>query len=131
MELDINVFHFTQTRRSDQVPQGTLACSGLMRQWASLSLNDEVDVVVFDPSSEGSQYFLQKMTLEIDMITKGKRATDPFDSQEMTAVFAKVLTRVLLSPDLHWEEPGISSLSWPLWVELRGNGVLQWAAAGL
>ena len=78
------------SRRSDQIPQGTLGCSGMLRQWALLSLNEEVDVVFFEPSTEGSQYFLQKLSLEVDVVSKGRTITETFDSQEMATVFLKV-----------------------------------------
>ena len=83
-------FFNVSSRRSDQVPQGTLGCSGMLRQWALLSLNEEVDVVFFEPSTEGSQYFLQKLSLEVDVVSKGRVVTETFDSQEMATVFLKV-----------------------------------------
>lgn len=86
------------SRRSDQVPQGTLACSGTTREWAKLSQNDEIDVVVFDPSTEGSQYFLQKMSLEVDLNARGKKVTEAFDASEMGASFLKVRSLPLPFP---------------------------------
>lgn len=46
-------------------PSGQIGSSMLQRRWAYLSLNQEVDVEPFDPSTDGDNYVMGTLRLEV------------------------------------------------------------------
>ncbi|KAA0725215.1 Vesicle-fusing ATPase [Triplophysa tibetana] len=79
-------FVFTVKTHSSVVP-GTIAFSLPQRKWAGLSLNQEVDVSVynFDPSRQ----YVGTMTLEIDFLQKKSVDSNPYDSDKMAIEFVQ------------------------------------------
>jgi len=91
----INGQYAVSVERTDQVPQGQIGCSTLQRTWAHLSINDEVDVSFFEPSTEGTQTMISKMSIELDLVKKNK--IDPVDAAELNPVFAKAFEGTIFS----------------------------------
>uniref|UniRef100_A0A672P2I2 Vesicle-fusing ATPase n=1 Tax=Sinocyclocheilus grahami TaxID=75366 RepID=A0A672P2I2_SINGR len=77
-------FVFTVKTHSSVVP-GTIAFSLPQRKWAGLSLNQDVEVSVynFDPSRQ----YVGTMTLEIDFLQKKSVDSNPYDSDKMAIEF--------------------------------------------
>ena len=80
-----------------EVPPGALAFSVTHRQWASLSLNQEIEVSFFDPSSEGPDYFFASLNLELDFFTKGRKAEEMYDSVELSETIHKSFDDIILT----------------------------------
>uniref|UniRef100_A0A8C2AAL5 Vesicle-fusing ATPase n=1 Tax=Cyprinus carpio TaxID=7962 RepID=A0A8C2AAL5_CYPCA len=82
-------FVFTVKTHSSVVP-GTIAFSLPQRKWAGLSLNQDVEVSVynFDPSRQ----YVGTMTLEIDFLQKKSVDSNPYDSDKMAIEFIQFFT---------------------------------------
>lgn len=52
-------------KTADSMASGELGCSNLQRKWAALSLNQEVQVVPFDPSQDGVNCYLGVLNLQV------------------------------------------------------------------
>uniref|UniRef100_A0A8C2G4W7 Vesicle-fusing ATPase n=1 Tax=Cyprinus carpio TaxID=7962 RepID=A0A8C2G4W7_CYPCA len=82
-------FVFTVKTHPSVVP-GTIAFSLPQRKWAGLSLNQDVEVSVynFDPSRQ----YVGTMTLEIDFLQKKSVDSNPYDSDKMAIEFIQFFT---------------------------------------
>uniref|UniRef100_A0A8C1B6T2 Vesicle-fusing ATPase n=1 Tax=Cyprinus carpio carpio TaxID=630221 RepID=A0A8C1B6T2_CYPCA len=82
-------FVFTVKTHSSVVPR-TIAFSLPQRKWAGLSLNQDVEVSVynFDPSRQ----YVGTMTLEIDFLQKKSVDSNPYDSDKMAIEFIQFFT---------------------------------------
>ncbi|XP_063218099.1 vesicle-fusing ATPase 1-like [Bacillus rossius redtenbacheri] len=79
-------FVFSIKFHSD-VPRGTVAFSLLQRKWATLSINQDIEVKPynFDPSS--SNECLCSIVLEVDFMQKKTTTLDPYDTDLMAKEF--------------------------------------------
>ncbi|KAF7987816.1 hypothetical protein HCN44_003679 [Aphidius gifuensis] len=80
--------HFVFTVKTTQeVRSGTAGFSLPQRKWASLSLNQDIDVrpYYFDPTS--SSEFLCTIVLEADFLQKTKTSLEPYDTEQMAKDF--------------------------------------------
>ena len=83
----------------DGFPQGHISLSDPQRTWASISLQDIVNVRLYDPFQEGGHRYLASVDAEVGFA--GRKNTEaPFDQDELAAIFTKVETRVCL---VQWE----------------------------
>jgi len=79
--------HFVFTIEADaKVTQGTVAFSLPQRKWATLSLNQDIDVSPYQFSPE--KHYLSSIVLEVDFFNKKNTTTDPFDSDQMAKEFS-------------------------------------------
>ncbi|RXN05693.1 vesicle-fusing ATPase-like protein [Labeo rohita] len=82
-------FVFT-VKTHPSVVSGTIAFSLPQRKWAGISLNQDVEVSVynFDPSRQ----YVGTMTLEIDFLQKKNVDSNPYDSDKMAIEFIQFFT---------------------------------------
>ena len=79
--------HFVFTLETDDnVAPGTVAFSLPQRKWATLSLNQEIDVTPYQFNPE--KHYLSSIALEVDFFNKKNTTTDPFNSDEMAREFS-------------------------------------------
>ncbi|KAJ3077532.1 transport between ER and Golgi ATPase protein, partial [Rhizoclosmatium hyalinum] len=67
----------------NEMPPGQVGVSNVQRQWALLSLNQDVNVAVYDPFSDMNCY-LSKVDLQISYIRKGVASEETFDGEDMS-----------------------------------------------
>ncbi|XP_043266425.1 vesicle-fusing ATPase 1-like [Venturia canescens] len=80
--------HFVFTVRTHHdIPRGSVGFSLPQRKWATLSLNQDIDVrpYHFDPTS--SSEFLCTISLEADFLQKTKTTLEPYDTELMAKEF--------------------------------------------
>ena len=70
----------------DGVNPGTVAFSLPQRKWATLSLNQEIDVTPYQFSPD--KHYLSSIVLEVDFFNKKNTSTDPFNSDDMAKEFS-------------------------------------------
>ena len=70
----------------DNVAPGTVAFSLPQRKWATLSLNQEIDVTPYQFNPE--KHYLSSIVLEVDFFNKKNTTTDPFNSDELAREFS-------------------------------------------
>ncbi|CAH1249305.1 vesicle-fusing ATPase-like [Branchiostoma lanceolatum] len=87
-------FIFTLKSHSSVVP-GTIAFSLIQRKWASLSLNQEVEVTPyrFDPNTQ----YLSSVTINVDFLQKKAANQDAFDTDKMAAEFLMQFSNMALT----------------------------------
>jgi len=79
--------HFVFSIEADsKVPPGTVAFSLPQRKWATLSLNQEIEVSPYQFSPE--KHYLTSLVLEVDFFNKKNATTDAFDSDAMAKEFS-------------------------------------------
>jgi len=79
--------HFVFTIEPDaKVSQGTVAFSLPQRKWATLSLNQEMDVSPYQFNPD--KHYLSSIILEVDFFNKKNTSTDPFNSDDMAKEFS-------------------------------------------
>ena len=79
--------HFVFTVEPDaKVTQGTVAFSLPQRKWATLSLNQEIDVSPYQFNPD--KHYLSSIVLEVDFFNKKNTSTDPFNSDDMAKEFS-------------------------------------------
>ena len=79
--------HFVFTVEPDaKVSQGTVAFSLPQRKWATLSLNQEIDVSPYQFNPD--KHYLSSIILEVDFFNKKNTSTDPFNSDDMAKEFS-------------------------------------------
>jgi vesicle-fusing ATPase len=66
-----------------------MSLSDPQRTWASISLQDTVNVRMYDPFTEGSQGYLASVDAEIGFAGR-KSTTEQLDQDELASVFVKV-----------------------------------------
>lgn len=77
-------------RQSEGFPRGYLSLSDPQRTWASISLQDSVNVRIYDPFSEGGgQAYLSSVDVEVGFAGR-KSTTEQLDQEELAAYFTKV-----------------------------------------
>lgn len=69
--------------------QGQISLSDPQRSWASISLQDIVNVRKYDPFSQGNQPYLGSVDAEISFAGR-KTTTEQLDQDDMAAVFIRV-----------------------------------------
>ena len=69
-----------------KVTQGTVAFSLPQRKWATLSLNQEIDVSPYQFNPD--KHYLSSIVLEVDFFNKKNTSTDPFNSDDMAKEFS-------------------------------------------
>ena len=76
-------------RPFDGFPEGQLSLSDPQRTWASISLQDVVNVKLYDPFTEGKNAYLASVDAEVGFA--GRKSTEaPFDQDELAQHFTKV-----------------------------------------
>jgi vesicle-fusing ATPase len=91
MYIILNDLFVLTARPFDGFPQGQLSLSDPQRTWASISLQDIVNVRLYDPFAEGGQRYLAAIDAEVSFA--GRKSTEtPFDQDELTSLFTKVLS---------------------------------------
>ena len=94
----LNDQYVLSARLFDGFPSGQLSLSDPQRTWASISLQDLVNVTLYDPFQEGGHRYLGSVDAEIGFA--GRKITEsPFDQDDLAAHFTKVR-------GLHWLYPG-------------------------
>ena len=92
--------HFVFTLETDEnVSPGTLAFSLPQRKWATLSLNQEIDVTPYQFSPD--KHYLSSIVLEVDFFNKKNTSTDPFNSDDMAKEFSMQFCKQVLSGGKH------------------------------
>lgn len=87
--LMLNNLHVLTARTFDGFPRGQISLSDPQRTWAAISLQDMVDVRIYDPFSEGGHRYLASIDAEVGFA--GRKSTEtPFDQDELAALFTKV-----------------------------------------
>ena len=85
----LNDLYVLSARQYDGFPQGYMSLSEPMRTWASISLQDVVNVKLYDPFTEGGHRYLGSVDAEVGFA--GKKSTEaPFDQDELAQYFTKV-----------------------------------------
>uniref|UniRef100_A0A0K8TTK0 Vesicle-fusing ATPase n=1 Tax=Tabanus bromius TaxID=304241 RepID=A0A0K8TTK0_TABBR len=71
--------------RTTEVPRGCIGFSLVQRKWATLSINQDIDVKPFrfDANSE----VITTVTLEVDFLQKKTTSLEPYDSDQMAKEF--------------------------------------------
>ena len=93
--------HFVFTLETDEnVSPGTLAFSLPQRKWATLSLNQEIDVTPYQFSPD--KHYLSSIVLEVDFFNKKNTSTDPFNSDDMAKEFSMQFCKQVLLGGKHW-----------------------------
>ncbi|KAK4692974.1 vesicle-fusing ATPase, partial [Phenoliferia sp. Uapishka_3] len=91
-------FVFT-TKVDNQVRQGTIGASRLVRTWAGLSQSgDVVDVESFDPNGLGSDVYLASIDLEIAFWFEKNATQEQFSADEMSKVFSRAYDSLIFTP---------------------------------
>ncbi|KAI9357328.1 P-loop containing nucleoside triphosphate hydrolase protein [Zopfochytrium polystomum] len=90
-----NNYVFT-IRAHDSMPPGELGFNKFQRMWASLSMNQEVRVDVYDPFVDLNCY-LAKVDIEISFVRKGFETSDYFDAADMAKIFAQSYNGLIFS----------------------------------
>ena len=91
---------FVLTARPYQgFPQGQISLSDPQRTWASISLVDIVDVIMYDPFQEGgNRVYLGAVDVEIGFA--GKKTTDvPLDQDELAQHFIRNFENQMFAPN--------------------------------
>ena len=92
--------HFVFTLETDEnVSPGTLAFSLPQRKWATLSLNQEIDVTPYQFSPD--KHYLSSIVLEVDFFNKKNTSTDPFNSDDMAKEFSMQFCKQVLLGGKH------------------------------
>ncbi|KAJ3211728.1 transport between ER and Golgi ATPase protein [Entophlyctis luteolus] len=78
------------------MPSGQIGVSNVQRQWAMLSLNQDVHVAVYDPFSDFNCY-LSKVDLQISYIRKGVASDETFDGGDITKALIQSFSGLMLS----------------------------------
>ncbi|CAO3634178.1 unnamed protein product [Cunninghamella blakesleeana] len=67
--------------------RGELVTNNLQRKWAQFSLEKRVNVVEYEPTSEGLDVYLTVLRVEIDYRKKSAASTQEWDTEELAQVF--------------------------------------------
>lgn len=79
--------------RTQEIQAGTIGCGLLQRQWAQLSLGQEVNVEAYDPfSAQGQGVYLAGVDLEVDFLARGIVNDQPYSQDELAERFIQVST---------------------------------------
>ena len=85
----LNDLYVLTARQFDGFPQGQLSLSDPQRTWASISLQDVVNVRLYDPFQEGGHRYLGSIDAEVGFA--GRKTTEAlFDQDELATMFTKV-----------------------------------------
>ena len=85
----LNDLYVLTARQFEGFPQGHISLSDPQRTWASISLQDIVQVRIYDPFSEGGNRYLASVDAEVGFA--GRKTTEtPLDQDELATLFAKV-----------------------------------------
>lgn len=96
MYIMLNDLYVLTARHFEGFPQGQLSLSDPQRTWASISLQDVVNVRLYDPFSEGGHRYLASIDAEVGFA--GRKSTEaPFDQDELASMFTKVESPALKS----------------------------------
>ena len=85
----LNDLYVLSARHFPNFPQGQLSLSDPQRTWMSISLQDLVNVRLYDPFTEGGHRYLASVDAEIRFAGK-KKTEAPFDQDELATHFARV-----------------------------------------
>ncbi|KAJ3089641.1 transport between ER and Golgi ATPase protein, partial [Physocladia obscura] len=80
----------------NEILPGQIGVSNVQRQWALLSLNQDVHVAVYDPFSDFNCY-LSKVDIQISYIRKGVASEEIFDSGDMAKTLLQSFTGLMLT----------------------------------
>jgi vesicle-fusing ATPase len=83
-----------------QIQPGTIGLSDFQRRWAGIGLGPSsvVDVVPYDPFSQGAQGYLGGMDMELAFQNKNKRTEKPYDQEELQAIVNTNFANQILAP---------------------------------
>ena len=88
----LNDLYVISARLFDGFPPGQLSLSDPQRTWASISLQDIVNVKLYDPFTEGGHRYLGSVDVEVGFA--GRKTTEaPLDQDELAQYFIKVSVR--------------------------------------
>ena len=85
----LNDIHVLSARPFEGFPPGHLSLSDPQRSWASISLQDVVNVRRYDPFSEGGNRYLASVNLEVSFAGR-KTTSEQLDQDELAMIFTKV-----------------------------------------
>ncbi|KAI8608904.1 P-loop containing nucleoside triphosphate hydrolase protein [Chytriomyces sp. MP71] len=88
-------FVFT-IRPINELPSGQIGVSNVQRQWAMLSLNQDVHVAVFDPFQDPN-CFLSRIDIQISYVRKGVASEETFDGGDMSKALLQSFSNLMLS----------------------------------
>ncbi|KAJ3064688.1 transport between ER and Golgi ATPase protein, partial [Podochytrium sp. JEL0797] len=80
----------------NEMPQGQIGVSNIQRQWAMLSLNQDVHVAVYDPFSDMNCY-LSNVNIQVSYVRKGVAAEETFDGDDMTKTLLQSFNGLMLA----------------------------------
>ena len=88
----LNDLYVCTARVLDNFPQSQISLSDFQRSWASISLQDTVNVTLYDPFQEGGHRYLGSVDVEVSFA--GRKETEaPLDQDELQQMFTKVIVR--------------------------------------
>lgn len=85
----VNDLYVLSARPYDGFPQGQMSLSDPQRSWAQISLQDVVNVRIYDPFSEGGDRYLGSIDAEVGFAGR-KTTAEPLDQDELATIFTKV-----------------------------------------
>ena len=72
-----------------------MSLSDPQRTWAQISLQDVVNVRIYDPFSEGADRYLGSIDAEVGFAGR-KTTAEPFDQDELASMFIRVRTGLFI-----------------------------------
>ena len=84
----LNDLYVCTARTLDGFPQGRIGLSDSQRSWAQISLQDTVNVKMYDRQEGGPRYLA---SLDTEVSFAGKKETEtPYDQEELQQHFTRV-----------------------------------------
>lgn len=84
-------------RGEDTILKGTAGFSSTQRRWLQLALNDEVEIVAFDPFTAAVNCIVETLRLEVDVLKKNAQTVASFDSDRMAEIFLRIFDKHIMS----------------------------------
>ncbi|WBW73969.1 secretory pathway ATPase Sec18 [Schizosaccharomyces osmophilus] len=79
-------------------PQGCLGASQPHREWASWSLNQQVNVASYDPYGPNGAPYLSAAELEVEFQNRNRTTNEALDGEEMSQLFANSYQNQVFAP---------------------------------
>ena len=94
----VNGQHVITARPVSNFPRGQISLSDAQRTWMQVALTDMVEIVPYDPFSQGgTNSYLTSMDVEVGFA--GKKSTDvPYDQDELAQAFINTFRNQIFSP---------------------------------
>jgi vesicle-fusing ATPase len=83
-----------------QIQPGTIGLSDFQRRWAGIGLGPSsmIEVIPYDPFSQGAQGYLGGMDVELAFQSKNKRTEKPYDQEELQTIVNSNFANQILAP---------------------------------